>query len=160
MDLKKWISNIYFRLTKGGNCIHDPVQSDIDLKYETGVVVMETKYIIYIHFAYFSLILHSPTMTFRHRSWPYWLWAQGNQHNIYLRFLVAPVSLDLSTWLSRRQCWLRFSRISAVTSVGAPETFYLPITTLFLPLRMMNILLCFPGRVRFSSSTGNASLMP
>ena len=52
---------------RGGHCIHDPIHSDTDLKDETGVAGMETNFIIYINFAQFSSLSHSPTMAFRHR---------------------------------------------------------------------------------------------
>ena len=37
----------------GEHCIHEPIHSDIDPKYETGVVGMDTDYIIYINFDHF-----------------------------------------------------------------------------------------------------------
>ena len=43
------------KIKKGGEqCIHDPIHSDTDLKDETGVVVVDTDSIIYIHFMNFS----------------------------------------------------------------------------------------------------------
>ena len=42
------------------------------------------------------------------------------------------------------------------TSVGALAKFSLPRTTLCLPLRMINLLMCFPGRVRVLRITGTA----
>ena len=130
------------------------------MKDVTGVIGMETYSIIYIHFSQFSSLSHSHIMTFRHGHQPCWLRAQGNQHNRDLICLVAPVSLDLSTWPSIRKCWLRLSRPSSVTSVGALATFSLPMSTLWLQLRTMNMLLFFPGRVRVSRSNGTASWMP
>ena len=60
-------NNGEFRYTqdqqRGEHCIHDPIHSDTDLKDETGVVVINTDYNIYIHFAHFSLLPHSPNMT-------------------------------------------------------------------------------------------------
>ena len=89
-----------------------------------------------------------------------WLWEKGNKHCRYLRFLVTPVSLDLSTWTPRHQCWLRFSRPSAVNSVGSIVTFSLPSITLWLVLQVMNMLLYFTGRVIVLGSTGSAPWMP
>ena len=99
-------------------------------------------------------------MTCIHGHHSCWLWAQLNQYYRDLRFLVAPVFLDLSTRTSRRQCLLRLSRTSSVTSVGAIVTFYLPRATIWLSLHVMNLLLYFPGKVGFLTITGMASLMP
>ena len=150
---KSDISNINKR---GEHCINDPKHSETDPKDETGLVRMNTESIIYIHFDHFSLLSHSPTMTCRYGHYTCWLLEQRKQHDRDLRVLVAPVSLDLSTWPSSQ---LRLSRPSSVTSVGALATFSLPISTLCLSLRMMNLLLCFPGRVSVSRSTGTTSWM-
>ena len=50
----------------GGHFIHDPIQYDTDPRYDTGVVVMDTEFIIYIHLDHFSLLSQSPTMTCRY----------------------------------------------------------------------------------------------
>ena len=47
-----------------------------------------------------------------------------------------------------------------MTSVGDLATFSLPRTTLWLSLRITNILLCFTGMVGVSGSTGDEYLMP
>ena len=120
---------------------------------------METNSIIHIHFSHFSSPSHSPNMTCRNGHETFLLWAQGNQHNRYFKYLVVPVLLDLYTSPSRQKCWLIISRPSVVTPVGALVIFSLPSTTLWLSLRMMNLLLCFPGRVRVSRSNGTAPLM-
>ena len=60
----------------------------------------------------------------------------------------------------RHKCWLIISSPWAVTSVGDLETFSPPSTTLCMQLRVINILLYFLGRVRFSSSNGSAPWMP
>ena len=85
---------------------------------------------------------------------------QVNQHYRYLRCLAAPIYMDISTWPSRRKCWLRLLRTSLVTSPGALVKFSLPSRTLRLSLLVMNILLCFPVRVRVLRSTVNASWIP
>ena len=101
----------------------------------------------------------SPNMAFRQVHQPFCLLVQGNKHYIDLIFLVSPIFLDLSTWTSRQKCWLRLSRPSSVTSVGAVATFSLPSTMMWIPLCMMNLLICFPGRLIFWRSTGSAPWM-
>ena len=50
-------------INKGGvHFIHDPIRSYTYPKDETGVVGMETDSIIYIHFAQFYLLSHSPNI--------------------------------------------------------------------------------------------------
>ena len=51
---------------RGEHCIHDPIHLETDPKDETGVVGMKTESNIYIHFAHFSSLSHSTTMTYRH----------------------------------------------------------------------------------------------
>ena len=77
-----------------------------------------------------------------------------------LRCLVAPASLYFSAWTHRQQWWLIFSRTLPVTSFGDFAIFSLPSTLLQLPVQMMNLLKCFPVRVRASSSTGGSPWMP
>ena len=77
---------------------------------------------------------------------------QGNQNYGYLRCLASCISLDISTWPYIWQCWLIISRTSAVNSSGSIETFHWPRSTLWLSLLMMNLLLCFTGRVKLLSS--------
>ena len=55
---------------------------------------------------------------------------------------------------------MRLSRPPAVTSVGALSTFSLPGTIIWMSLRVIDLLLSPPGRVRVSRSTGTASWMP
>ena len=86
---------------RGGHCIHEPIHSATDPRDNTGVVGMDTDYIIYIHFYHFYSLSHSSTMACRHGHYPWLLWAQVNQHWRYLRCLVAPIFLDLSTWPRR-----------------------------------------------------------
>ena len=149
------------KIIKGDSfCIHDPIRSETNLMYETGVVGMETDSISCIHLSHFSFLSHSLTITFRHGHQPLWLWAQLYRHYRYLRCLVAPVLLDLSTWPFRRKCWLRLSRPSVLTYVSALATFYLTRTTLRMSLCVMILLMCFPVRVIVSRSTGAASWMP
>ena len=57
-------------ILRGGHCIHEPIQSDTDPKYETGVVWMDTNSNIYIQYAHFSSLSHSPTVTLRHGKYP------------------------------------------------------------------------------------------
>ena len=71
-----------------------------------------------------------------------------------------PVSLDLSTQPPIWKCCLRLLSSSAVTSVGDLATCSIPSTTLWLLLRMMNLLLCYSGRVGVLRSTGTSSWMP
>ena len=119
IDFPIWRSQIYLRSTKGGTFYtwpHTPGHRS-EGQYRSG---WNGYWLHYLYsFAPFSLLSHSPTMTCRHGQRPWCIWEQGNQYYRYLRCLVAPVSLDLSTWPPIRQCSLRLSRPSEVTLIGA-----------------------------------------
>ena len=58
LHYQEWISkNVEVRYPqdqqRGGHCTHEPIHSEKYPKDETGVVVMDTKSIIYIHFYHF-----------------------------------------------------------------------------------------------------------
>ena len=139
----------------GGHCIHDLVHSNIYPRERSRVVGMRmTTLFVFILPTYFSITLTYHAVQSQTSSLMSMVKRKSKFQILICR--VAPTFLDLSTNPSRRQCILRLSRNSEVNSVGAIEKISLPRNIPRLPLPAMNLMLCFPIRVIYSSSTGIA----